>query len=80
MTIYENEHPFVECANLADYMVSEGDYWQFPWHFIDTPLLEPGTSADDYDIKMSSTDAVGALTDLSKFLKGEIGYDDSYYV
>ena len=80
LTVSEQDHPFVESATLADIMVAQGQDWQFPWHFIDTPLFEPGKSEKDFDVEMASQDAVGALTDLSKFLKGDLSLVDSVYV
>merc|ERR1712038_71469 len=70
----EGNNPFTECATWADDIKGKGYDFQSPWHFINTPYYdEEGTSAKDFpDFKMPDEDVVQALTDLSKFLKGEM--------
>ena len=77
----EDQHPFTECATFADDVKGKGYSFQSNWHFINLPYLdEPGTTLDDFSFTQPSLDTVGALTDFTKFLKGEITASQSEYV
>lgn len=81
LTTDEDSHPFTECATFADNIKGQGFSYQSDWHFIDQPYLSDGDTIEDYpDYKMSDTDIVAALTDLTAFLKGETVSDDSAYL
>ena len=76
----EDAHPFTECATFADEIKSKYSY-QADWHFIDQPYFSDGGSEADFpDFKMSSTDVIDALTDLTAFLKGETVSASSPYI
>jgi len=48
-TKYEDKHPFVECANMADKIKHMGGDYQSGWHFIDSPLVDQkGKTIKDY--------------------------------
>ena len=80
ITSEENQHPFTECADFADDIKGQGYSFQSGWHFINIPYLDEGGSLDDYDFTQPDYDVVGALTDLTGFLKGEVTQSESYYV
>ena len=78
--VQERDHPFTECAPFADHVKGMGFIFQSDWHFINLPYLdEPGTTLDDFNFTQPDKDIVGALTDFTKFLKGEITAADSFY-
>lgn len=80
LTTDEGDHPFTECATFADNIKGEGYSFQSGWHFINLPYFDEGGDADSWDYTMPDYDVVGALTDLSGFLKGTVSESDSYYV
>ena len=77
----EADYPYIECSTFADDIKGEGYSFQSDWHFIDQPYLdEAGTSLDDFDFTQPSEDVVGALTDCTAFLKGEMSASESTYL
>jgi len=70
----ENNNPFTECATWADDIKAKGYDFQSPWHFINTPYFDDDdTSASDFpEFVMPDEDIVKCLTDLTKFLKGDM--------
>ena len=83
LTDREANHVFTECATFADEACDTPipGLDQRPWHFINSPYLdEPGTTLDDFDFTLPEINVIGALTDLTGFMKGEVRADESYYV
>ena len=79
--VTEDKHPFTECATFADDVKGKGYSFQSDWHYINLPYLdEPGTTLDDFSFTQPDMDTVGALTDYTKFLKGEISASQSDYM
>ena len=79
--VKEGNHPFTECATFADDIKGQGYSFQSDWHYINQPYLdEPGTTLDDFSWTQPTYDVVGAMSDFTKFLKGEISASQSYYV
>lgn len=75
----EGNNPFTECATWADDIKGKGYDFQSPWHFINTPYYdEEDTSESDFpEFSMPEEDIVHALSDLSKFLKGEMSTSEA---
>jgi len=81
LTTAEKNHPFTECATFGDDIKSKGYTFQSSWHYTNLPCLdEPGTTLDDFSFKQPALDVVGALNDMTAFLKNEISADDSPYL
>ena len=79
--VTENKNPFTECATFADDIKGKGYSFQANWHYINLPYLdEPGTTLDEFSFTQPDMDTVGALTDYTKFLKGEISASQSKYM
>ena len=75
-TKWENLHPFVECATMADGIKSMGGSYQSTWHYVDTPYVDtPGKTIDDYPNFVPDVyDNTMALNGLIAWLKHDEGY------
>ena len=80
-SVSTNNHAFTECATFADDVKGQGYSFQSNWHFTNLPYLdEAGTTLDDFNFNPDSHNVVGAMTDMTSFLKGEMTASESYYM
>lgn len=79
--VKEKNHSFTECATFADDIKGKGYSFQSDWHFTNEPYLdEPGTTIDDFNFTIPDIDVIGAMVDLTKFLKNEMTVSESTYL
>ena len=64
MTVYERDHPFVECAAYADWIKYKGGWWQGLWHYVNVPYQDQGDDLHQWKKPAhNSTEAVQAIID-----------------
>ncbi|CDW80239.1 single strand-specific [Stylonychia lemnae] len=68
LTEKEKNHPFVECATLADDIKYKGGSWQSDWHFTDIPWFEKDMQStkdsNHQDISKSNPENLTAVVPL----------------